>query len=227
VAKGLGLILVVCAVVVLGYNLTRLAAVEDAPAAMTPVDMLLSTDNAVQKKGHEDILRLRAELVQRLSKAIEDRAHGPQVLEGVQEMMSTLGDLRDPAAVDVLVKHIGFPFVDYPEGVDSVLKGALWVDERAGRSLSDYLPAIRALVKIGPSCIVPVAKKLAKTQNQTEYDACERVLATIVKLPNDNMQSALDWAYKNAVDAYRRKQLADTRRFLGLKPVPDGFKKPE
>lgn len=224
--KRLGLVAAICAAVAIGQSVKSLIAVEESSTTLKPVEMLLSKDEAVRNKGQQEILKVRADLVAQLSMIIVDHTNQTSEPRPVEKVIDVLGELRAPESVDVLVEHIGFPFVAYPKKVDSGRRAIERIDSRMGKSLEDYLPAIRALVKIGAPCILPVAKKLATTTNRNEFEACEAVLVSLRDPTGSELHGALDWAYKNAADNNRRIELSWTRRQLGLEPVPEGFKAP-
>ncbi len=217
--------ILICAAIAISQGVGKTIRGQESAPSVSAVDMLLSTDKGIRERGRRELLTAQSELVAQLSKNIADHANGDASHEGVKETMYVLGELRSVEAIDVLVEHIGFPFIHYPERVDSGRR-ARHARPLRWKPLEADLPAIRALVNIGPPCISPVVKKLAATDNKTEYDACEIVLRAIdwgAPKGQPRIKEAMDWAYTTTADPERRNQLSRTRRLLGLDPVPEGF----
>lgn len=221
IATPLVLAAVIGPALALGQHAQSTVATEETSAVANRAQMLLSADKSVRDGARQDILDAHNKLIARLSENIANHANHRDSQEGVAESIRLLGELRSPKAIDVLVEHIGFPLVSYPDRT--------YISPfpfRPGRPLQDYLPAMDALVNIGPASVLPVARKLVATESDLEYQACCDVLYSLRggSMPV-TVQEAMDWAYRTA-DPNRRLRLSRSRPLLGLPPVPEGFAAP-
>jgi hypothetical protein len=82
--------------------------------------------------------------------------------------MSVLGDLRATEAIDVLVKHIGYPWTAKID--DRVIVSPARI------AFGGSGPAVDALVRIGEPCVDAVIWKIRTTKVQEERIACVNVL---------------------------------------------------
>ncbi len=194
---------------------------EKEPLVPGAAQMLLSSEQAVREKARDEILAAHRQLVAELCSNVADHANHRSSAHGVAESIRMLGELRSREAIDVLVEHIGFPLVRYPDGT-SISPFPF----RPGQPLGDSLPAIGALIKIGPASVLPAARKLVATKSDVEYEACFDVLYSLRGgMMPVTVEEAMDWAYRTA-SPERRLRLSSTRRSLGMPPVPEGFPVP-
>lgn len=220
IATPLVLAAVIGPALALGQHAQSTMATEETSAVANRAQMLLSADKSVRDGARQDILDAHNELIARLSENIANHANHRDSQEGVAESIRLLGELRSPKAIDVLVEHIGFPLVSYPDRT--------YISPfpfRPGRPLQDYLPAMDALVNIGPASVLPVARKLVATESDVEYRACFAVLYSLQVGKGVTVEAAMDWAYQTA-EPNRRLRLSRTRKSLALPPVPEGFPAP-
>lgn len=219
IATPLVLAVVIGPALALGQHAQSTMATEQTSAVANRAQMLLSADKSVRDGARQDILDAHNKLIARLSENIANHANHRDSQEGVAESIRLLGELRSTKSIDVLVDHIGFPLVGYPDKLE-------FPPFRPGQPLRDSLPAIGSLIKIGPAAVLPVARKLVATESDLEYQACCDVLYSLRggSMPV-TVQEAMDWAYRTA-DPNRRLRLSRSRPLLGLPPVPEGFAAP-
>jgi hypothetical protein len=141
---------------------------QEPSGASDRIERLLSEDRQARAQARREVFQDRKALISQLSSAIEAKAQRTSNEHVVGEWMSILGDLRANEAIDVLVKHIGYP-------------RTAKIDDRVPTSaarvyFSSSGPAVDALVRIGEPCVDAVIWKIRTTKVREERIACVSVL---------------------------------------------------
>lgn len=180
------------------------------------VEKLLSEDGQTIVEARDELLATRKDLTGRLISIIEDKKNLQKKQASVEAAMFVLGEIRAVEAIEVLVDHIGYPYVlESPGGQYS----AIVTGGRTGRGLKGMqkvCPAVPALIKIGEPCLNGVISKLASTDNTLECRACLSVLVGLRE--RESVIEILDKAIGKEKEAERRDRLHKSLDWLSQLP---------
>jgi len=144
----------------------------------------------------------RRDLIRRLSILVCNQTGE----DPVRDAILLLRKQKTTEAIGLLVENIGFPDVT-PDGARR--------RRRMGTSqlgpIKDRLPAIQALIEIGPSCVDQVATRMLSTENVVQFKACTAVLQGLDQ--HASVREKLDRAMSDAPSELRAriKQAMETR----------------
>jgi hypothetical protein len=162
---------------------------QESGSASDRFQRLLSKDREARLQARRELVEDRKALIAQLSSAIQEKAQQTSNEHVVRELMSVLGDIRATEAIDVLVRHIGYP-------------RTAKIDDRThdgitGFSFMDSGPAVDALVRIGEPCVDAVIWKIRTTKVREERVACVAVLR---RLKSPFMRQRLEKSKKTATE---------------------------
>jgi hypothetical protein len=153
---------------------------------------LLADAASEQKIAHDHVVKEIDSLVSKLCEMVDDRVNHLQRPNAVSSAMTLLGHLRAVRAVDVLVKHIGFPYVGHPvnSGQGGIIGGE---GGDLHKATEQRHPAVGALISIGEPCVDRVIRELATTDHVVKVAACEAVLQRLAgkRAIRDKLQETL------------------------------------
>jgi hypothetical protein len=155
---------------------------------------LLSEDREVRALARREFAADRSALIAKLSRAIEEKAQRTSNEPVVEDLMSVLGDMRATEAIDVLVKHIGYPTTaKIDDGVHTSAARIYFFDGG---------PAVGALVRIGEPCVDAVIWRIRTTKLQVERIACVSVLRRLgIPFTRDRLEQSKKTATETAEEA--------------------------
>jgi hypothetical protein len=172
--------------------------------------MLLSGDAPTLARAYDEVVQRRSEQVAQLTEIVADVDLLSRGSSAVHAAIEILGELRSEEAVDVLAANIAFPYVR-----DGNLTNAIHF-RHPGRDPD--LPAVKALIKIGPKAIVPVAMKLPRCEDLYEFDACVQVLHALGPNNMTTIRQCMDIVQNKSMDDRRRERVSQEREVFGLPP---------
>jgi hypothetical protein len=171
----------------------------------------------------------RARIIEQLTDGIERNARFSKKFDSVRSAMLTLADMHAVESIDILIRHIGYPFTAEQDDLQIAPPRVTYIDERA--------PAVAALTKIGPACIDPVIEKLTTSDREVERIGLVSVLRQL-KVPftrerlllmaenadvqgKANLATALKMYDEWLPPAERTKRLLERLKELPLTPTVD------
>jgi HEAT repeat protein len=134
---------------------------QDKDAVANRVRRLNSENGQVRAEARRELLQERNDTIAWLAAVIEERAQRTSQRRVVAEAMSALGDTRAPEAIDLLIRHIGYPRTAAIDDRAIMSPTVLYMGDSG-------LPAIDALVKIGEPCVDPLIAKIRATDKRIE-----------------------------------------------------------
>ena len=159
-------LLVVCAFLWNAFVQPSLFA-GDAPLSASVVQTNGSPKDASSPDATDPDSQDRRDLIRKLSILVCNQTGE----DPVRDAILLLRKQKTTEAIGLLVDQIGFPEVT-PDGARRRMRGGT---SRLGPA-KDRLPAIPALIEIGPSCVDRVITKMLTTENVMQFEACIAVL---------------------------------------------------
>lgn len=174
---------------------------------------LLSNEWTEIKEARDELVTARKSLIAGLIKIVEQKENRIKKEPSVRAAIFVMGEMRAVEAIEMLVDHIGFPYVQ--EGGDEPRPGppaGMGSLKRGLRGAQKTYPAVAALVKIGEPCLGAVITKIASTENVNERKACLGVLLGLRQ--RDFIIKMLDDTINNETDAEKRDRLQNSLNML-------------
>jgi len=172
----------------------------------TAVERLLSKESEEIYEAQNELIRARKDLIARLINIVDEKENRLTRRASVRATIFILGEMRAVEAVQVLVGHIGFPYVyEYTAGESIPVDadgGTLW---RGIKGIQKTYPAVKALIKIGEPSLDDVINKLSSTDHLTEQKACLGVLVGLRQ--RDSVIEMLKDAIKKETDTKKKDRL--------------------
>ena len=179
-------LLVVCAFLWNAFVQPSLFA-GDAPLSAGVVQTNGSPKDASSPGAADQDSQDRRDLIRRLSILVSSQTGE----DPVRDAILLLRKQKTTEGIDLLVENIGFPEIA-PDGARRRVRMGT---SRVGPA-KNRLPAVGALIEIGPPCADRVITKMLTTENVTQLEACVAVLQGLDQHPS--VRQKLDRAMSDA-----------------------------
>lgn len=173
-------------------------------------ERLLHKDGAEVKQARDELVAARKVLVGDLVAIIKEKKNRLRKRASVEAAMFVLGEMRAVEAVEVLVDHIGFPYVHEGGGYAPLeVEGGMW--HKGLKGIGRIYAAAQALIKIGEPCIESIMNKLSVTEGMNERLACFGVLVDLKGEATG--QSMLKDAIEGETESKKKERLQRSLEF--------------